>query len=173
MARVGGKNLALVNRVEIERLDLFNRMRQSGRQRIVSPDYEPVRTIGLHEMTQHSATVRDYIEVELICVARRRPRNRRAALRHDPISHVESSDQRGQRAAGVIQDYSQVGMPLEHAAVNQQRRGEAGVVKIADQVAEKISAKRSSRRGFERMDANDHPRASAASQNTSNSGSSS
>jgi len=44
-------------------------MRKPGGQWIVSSNHEPVRAVGIHQMTKHRATVRDYIEVELICVA--------------------------------------------------------------------------------------------------------
>src|SRR5579862_5439129 len=129
-------------------------MRKARRQRIIRADDESIRSIGLHEMRQHSPAMRDYIEVELICVTGRRPRNRVAALRHQPISHIESPHQRGQSTAGMIQHDSQVRMALEYAAVNQQRGSKAGVVKIADQVAEKISGQSSSRRRFKWMNAN-------------------
>src|SRR5260370_37146069 len=86
-----------------------------------------------------------------------RSRNCAAAFRNQAISHVESPDYRGQCSAGVIENDAQIRMTLQHAAIDQQRRGETGVVKIPDQVAQKESGKCSGRRSFKWVDANHHP----------------
>src|ERR1700693_6397147 len=106
-------------------------MREAGGQWIVAPNHESLRAESLHQMTQHRATVRDDVEVKLIRVSRRRPRNRLLTFRHQPIAHVETPEDDRKRAARVIEDDAQRRMALEHSAINQKRGGQTGVVEIA------------------------------------------
>src|SRR5580698_4285393 len=102
-------------------------MSQSRGQRIVGSKNEAIGAVSPNQVAQQLAVVRDDIEVKLRYVGRWWSWNRVAAFRHEPISHVESPDDGRPGATCMIQNNSQLWMALEHATVNQQRRGQPGI----------------------------------------------
>ena len=69
-------------------------------------------SIGVSQVAQHSAIVRDGVKEELRDVRRRGAWNGRAAFRNETISHIQPADQTGQRTARMVEDHAESRVPF-------------------------------------------------------------
>src|SRR5713226_8175248 len=106
---------------ESQSFDLSDRVSQTGRKRIITANHQPLGSIGVSQVAQQVAIVRDDVEEELTDVCGGWARNGRAAFRNEGISHIEPADQTGKRTTSVVENHAQSRMPFQHTTVDEQR----------------------------------------------------